>query len=99
MSTSDISSPRRRSATDIFGWLLAAPLLVLIRFYQWFVSPFFMGACRFAPSCSHYGFEAIATHGPLLGAWLTVKRLLRCQPWGGSGFDPVPPAAGRAPNF
>lgn len=99
MSTSGISSPRRRSAADLFGWALAAPLLVLIRFYQWFISPFFMGACRFAPSCSHYGFEAIATHGPLLGAWLTVKRLLRCRPWGGSGFDPVPPAAGRTPNF
>ena len=47
-------------------------------------------SCRYTPSCSHYGYEAIATHGPLLGLWLAVKRLLRCHPWGGSGHDPVP---------
>ena len=47
-------------------------------------------SCRFTPSCSHYGYEAIATHGPLPGLWLTIKRLLRCHPWGGSGHDPVP---------
>ncbi len=90
---------QRRSPFRLAGWLLAAPLLVLIRLYQWFLSPLMGTACRFAPSCSHYGFEAIAVHGPLRGTWLTLRRLLRCHPWGGSGFDPVPPAPGRKPTF
>lgn len=92
-------APQRRSPVRLAGWLLAAPLLVLIRLYQWFLSPLMGNACRFAPSCSHYGFEAIAIHGPLRGTWLTLRRLLRCNPWGGSGFDPVPPAPGRTPTF
>jgi len=74
----------------IAGRIAAWPLLALIRLYQWFLSPFMGHACRYTPSCSHYGYEAIATHGPLLGLWLAVKRLLRCHPWGGSGHDPVP---------
>ncbi|MEO8558232.1 MAG: membrane protein insertion efficiency factor YidD [Rhodospirillales bacterium] len=75
----------------IVGRIMAWPLLALIRAYQWFLSPFMGHACRFTPSCSHYGYEAIAAHGPLLGAWLAAKRLARCHPWGGSGHDPVPP--------
>ena len=54
------------------GWIVAAPMLASIRLYQWFLSPFMGHACRFAPSCSHYGFEAVAAHGPLLGAWLLI---------------------------
>lgn len=75
------------------AWRRAAawPLLAMIRVYQWCISPFFPGVCRYSPSCSHYGFEAILVHGPLRGSWLTLRRLLRCHPWGGSGHDPVPP--------
>jgi putative membrane protein insertion efficiency factor len=68
-------------------------LCALIRAYQWLISPLLPpNSCRFQPSCSHYGLEAITVHGPLFGLWLTLRRLLRCQPWGGSGYDPVPPA-------
>ena len=62
----------------------------LIRIYQWLVSPLLPRACRFAPSCSEYAAEAIATHGAGRGAWLALRRLARCHPWGGEGFDPVP---------
>ena len=61
-----------------------------IRFYQLFVSPLTPGYCRYWPSCSAYGMTAIARHGPLKGGWLTLRRILRCHPWGGWGFDPVP---------
>lgn len=46
--------------------------------------------CRYVPTCSHYGIEAIETHGPFRGSWLTLRRIARCQPWGGYGLDPVP---------
>jgi len=63
----------------------------LIRGYQYLVSPFFPACCRFAPTCSHYAIDAFATHGVLAGVLLTLRRLLRCHPWGGEGYDPVPP--------
>ena len=62
----------------------------LIRIYQWLISPLLPRACRFAPSCSEYAAEAIALHGAARGGWLALRRLLRCHPWGGEGFDPVP---------
>jgi len=62
----------------------------LIRIYQWLVSPLLPRACRFAPSCSEYAAEAIDGHGVMRGGWLAARRLLRCHPWGGEGFDPVP---------
>ena len=65
-------------------------LLLLVRFYQVFLSPFFGGACKFYPSCSKYGYEAIARHGARRGSVLAVKRLLRCRPFTKGGFDPVP---------
>ena len=61
-----------------------------IRMYRVFISPLTMSSCRYYPTCSHYGEEAIQKHGALRGTWLTVRRLARCQPWGSSGFDPVP---------
>lgn len=73
------------------GSVLGATLRALIGLYQLFVSPLLLPSCRFEPSCSHYAQEAIAAHGPFQGLVLTVKRLLRCHPWGGSGYDPVPP--------
>lgn len=62
----------------------------LIGFYQHALSPYWPGACRYSPTCSHYAQEAIETHGLLRGGWLAAKRLGRCQPWGGEGYDPVP---------
>ena len=72
---------------------LALLMTLLIKTYQWVISPMLPPSCRFAPSCSAYGVEAVATHGALKGGWLTLRRLLRCHPWGGSGYDPVPPHA------
>ncbi len=66
-------------------------LVLLIRGYQRAVSPLLPPACRFTPSCSSYGVEAIQVHGAARGSWLALRRLLRCHPWGGSGYDPVPP--------
>ncbi|MEE1000811.1 MAG: membrane protein insertion efficiency factor YidD [Bacteroidales bacterium] len=62
----------------------------LIRFYQTAISPHTPAACRFTPTCSQYALEAIKKHGPFKGLWLAIKRILRCHPWGGSGYDPVP---------
>jgi len=70
--------------------LLTFPFILLIRIYQYTISPWFPNSCRFAPSCSQYGVEAFKKHGIFKGFWLTLKRILRCHPWGGSGFDPVP---------
>lgn len=64
--------------------------ILLIRFYQAAISPYLMPSCRYTPSCSAYGIEAIRKYGALKGGWLTLKRVARCQPWGGSGMDPVP---------
>jgi putative membrane protein insertion efficiency factor len=72
-------------------WILVAA----IRLYQWFISPLIGPSCRFMPSCSEYARDAIVMHGPLAGTWLAVRRLARCHPWGGEGWDPV---AHRAPN-
>jgi hypothetical protein len=70
------------------AWLLRLP----IHGYRLLVSPVLGPSCRFAPSCSDYALEALATHGALRGGWLALLRLLRCHPWGGSGLDPVPAA-------
>jgi putative membrane protein insertion efficiency factor len=72
--------------------MVSAVLRGLIRFYQLFISPLLLPSCRYWPSCSAYAAEAIAIHGALRGSWLAARRLLRCHPWGGSGYDPVPPA-------
>jgi len=64
--------------------------IALIRGYQWILSPVLPMSCRFEPSCSHYACEAIARHGAVYGAGLALWRILRCNPWGGCGVDPVP---------
>lgn len=65
-------------------------MIGLIRFYQYAISPYLPPSCRYTPSCSSYGIEALKKHGPFKGAWLTIKRIASCNPWGGSGYDPVP---------
>ena len=73
-----------------FKNLLAKLLIGMIRLYQVTLSPFIGRACRYTPTCSNYGIEAIRKHGPFKGSWLTLKRVLSYNPWGGSGYDPVP---------
>ncbi len=65
-----------------------------LRAYKLTLSPYIGQACRFRPTCSEYTAEALITHGPLLGSWMGVKRICRCRPGGGHGFDPVPPKKG-----
>jgi len=65
-------------------------LLLFIRFYRKFVSPLSPPSCRFTPSCSHYGYDAIEKYGFLKGGWLAIKRIGRCHPFNSGGYDPVP---------
>jgi len=66
-------------------------LLVLIRLYQWLVSPALpKDTCRFYPSCSHYGYQAVYKYGAIRGTWMAITRVLRCNPWNPGGYDPVP---------
>jgi putative membrane protein insertion efficiency factor len=64
--------------------------MAAIRVYQSTIGPALPRACRFEPSCSYYAYSALERHGALRGSWLAVRRLSRCQPFGGSGYDPVP---------
>jgi putative membrane protein insertion efficiency factor len=70
---------------------LVALLIAPVRGYRVFLSPFFGGRCRYVPSCSQYAIEALRVHGAVRGAALAAWRVLRCHPWGGHGYDPVPP--------
>ena len=70
----------------IFSLLLIIP----IKIYQTIISPLLGPSCRFTPTCSHYAVEAIQKYGPFKGSWLSLKRILKCHPWGESGYDPVP---------
>ena len=69
---------------------MAIPLRWLVFGYQITLRPFMGGHCRFQPTCSEYALQALREHGGFRGGWLTVRRLARCHPWGGAGFDPVP---------
>ncbi len=75
-----------RLLSRVLVWLLVLP----IRFYQIAISPLLGPSCRFTPTCSEYALQALKKHGPFKGLYLSVKRILRCHPWGGSGYDPVP---------
>lgn len=68
------------------GWLLIG----IIKLYKIFISPLLPPSCRYTPTCSEYGLQAIKKHGPFKGGWLALKRISRCHPWGGHGYDPVP---------
>jgi putative membrane protein insertion efficiency factor len=73
-------------ATEAVARLLKGAILA----YRYLLSPLLGPRCRYLPTCSEYALEAISRHGPLKGGWLTLKRICRCHPWGGSGHDPVP---------
>lgn len=71
--------------------LLSKFLIGLVRFYQNFISPLIPASCRYTPTCSSYFIEAVKLHGAFKGGWLGLKRIISCNPWGGCGYDPVPP--------
>ena len=79
-------TPFHQTVRRITSW----PFLMLIRFYKAVLSPYMGRNCRFTPTCSTYTYEAIEKYGILKGGWLGLRRILRCHPWGGSGYDPVP---------
>ena len=81
-STKRAKQPRASLITKLF----ILPILA----YQYLISPLIPGSCRFQPSCSNYTKEAITKYGVRKGIWMGIKRLARCHPWGGSGYDPVP---------
>lgn len=70
--------------------ILSAPFIFLIKIYQWTLSPLLGSKCRYTPTCSNYGLQAFKKYGPFKGFWLTLKRVVSCNPWGGHGHDPVP---------
>jgi len=70
--------------------ILAYIPILLVKIYQIFISPYFPNSCRYTPTCSSYSLEALKKHGFFKGLWLTIKRVSRCHPWGGHGYDPVP---------
>ncbi len=69
---------------------IVALLIIPVKLYQWFLSPLLGASCRYTPTCSAYTIEALKKHGPVKGLWLSIKRILSCNPWGGHGHDPVP---------
>lgn len=70
--------------------VLIAILIVPVKIYQYTISPVIGPSCRYTPTCSQYTIEALRKHGPVKGLWLSIKRILSCNPWGGHGYDPVP---------
>lgn len=74
----------------IIAWIFVGALLLPILFYQKFITPYTPPSCRFTPTCSEYARQALIKHGPIKGLYLAIRRILRCHPWGGSGYDPVP---------
>lgn len=90
MANSEGSADRAVHRHLPFASWLSLPFILLIRLYQVTLGPLMGGHCRFEPTCSHYGIEAFRRHGPLRGMWLTFRRVIRCHPFGGHGYDPVP---------
>ena len=79
-------NPKRGGLHQLMIPVVLAPIIL----YRYFLSPLLGTNCRFSPTCSEYAKDAITRHGALRGGRLTVKRILKCHPWGGSGYDPVP---------
>lgn len=84
--------------TEIVRNLLTRALKLPIHVYRLAISPMIGPRCRYQPTCSAYALEALERHGPLKGSWLTVRRILRCHPFGGFGYDPVPEPTSRPRN-
>ncbi|CAN5415808.1 membrane protein insertion efficiency factor YidD [soil metagenome] len=78
---------------------MQATILLLLRLYQYLLSPFLGNCCRFYPSCSHYTYEAIVHHGVYKGIWLGIRRLLRCHPYCAGGYDPIPTPINHPPSI
>jgi len=75
---------------EIFTGIVKQVFILPVKIYKYSISPLLPGACRYYPTCSEYCIQAIEKHGPLKGIWLGTKRICSCNPWGGSGYDPVP---------
>lgn len=76
----------KKTIRKLFSFLLLIP----IHFYRYCISPLKPPTCRYTPTCSEYAIQAIKKHGPIRGLYLALRRILRCHPWGGHGYDPVP---------
>jgi putative membrane protein insertion efficiency factor len=74
----------------LFLIILSLPFIALIKVYQWVISPIIGPKCRFTPTCSHYALEAFSKYGLFKGMLLSIRRISRCHPWGGHGYDPLP---------
>lgn len=70
--------------------LIVFILIIPIKIYKYLISPILPNSCRYTPTCSEYAVDALKKHGPIKGLFLAIKRILSCNPWGGSGYDPVP---------
>ncbi len=81
---------RSKGLKSIFQKVFLKMTLGLVYFYRYAISPLTPPSCRFTPTCSEYALEALTKYGLFKGGWLSIKRILRCHPWGGRGYDPVP---------
>ena len=81
---------KNQSTVSGFSYWAALPFKGLVHGYRLLISPVLPASCRYAPTCSEYALDALTRHGIVSGGWYTLKRLARCHPWGGSGYDPVP---------
>lgn len=100
--TNQLKLGSRFQNMTVFKWirsLFIFLLIVPVKIYQWMISPMLPKSCRYEPSCSQYAIEALKVHGPIKGLILGTKRILSCNPWGGHGYDPVPPKGTRIFNF
>jgi putative membrane protein insertion efficiency factor len=79
-----------RTIANALKAIIGAFFVLLIKLYQYLISPLTGASCRYTPTCSQYGLEAVKKYGPFKGGWLTLKRIASCNPWGGHGHDPVP---------
>lgn len=90
MPSQKSSEKSSRKFLNALKWVAISPFVALVKFYQLAISPLLPHSCRFTPTCSEYALEALKKHGLLKGGWLAARRIVRCHPWGGSGYDPVP---------